>query len=125
MLPSACQWSGVALMSTFTLRVVEDAAEVLPHAGARPCAASTALTRRIEPARVGVAQPDDFRVLCAWQRPGPEYEPRPPTPITPMRIFSFGEAALPSGRTLKVAEAATEVLTNVRRVMVFIISCGF
>ena len=39
-----------------------------------------------------------------------------------MRIFSFGEAALAIGKTLKAAEAATEDLTKVRRVMVFMVS---
>jgi hypothetical protein len=41
--------------------------------------------------------------------------------MTPIRIFSLGEVALPPGKRLKEADAAREVLRKVRRVRAFIV----
>ena len=123
MLPNTCQWSGVALTTTSTFGSSRMRRESCATRGARPCALSTAFrapSSRRESGSQTQAISASLRLAKAWAR----YEPRPPTPITPMRIFSFGEAALAPGRTLKAAEAAREVLTKVRRVMAFMIFRG-
>jgi hypothetical protein len=41
--------------------------------------------------------------------------------MTPIRIFSLGDAALPTGKRLKEADAARDALRKVRRVTPFIV----